>query len=50
MGQFCTELAIAKARKHGVGVVVARNTNHYGIAGYYVEEVARKHGVCAGRR
>jgi LDH2 family malate/lactate/ureidoglycolate dehydrogenase len=29
------ELAIAKARAHGVGFVVARNSNHYGAAANY---------------
>lgn len=29
------DLAIAKAKKHGVGFVVAQNSTHYGIAGYY---------------
>jgi LDH2 family malate/lactate/ureidoglycolate dehydrogenase len=28
-------LAIAKAREHSVGFVAVRNSNHYGIAGYY---------------
>lgn len=28
-------LAIEKARKHGMGMVVVRNSTHYGIAGYY---------------
>ena len=30
------ELAIEKAKKHGLGMVVVRNSTHYGIAGYYV--------------
>jgi len=30
------ELAIEKAKKYGMGMVVARNSTHYGIAGYYV--------------
>lgn len=30
------ELAIDKAKKHGMGMVVVRNSTHYGIAGYYV--------------
>ena len=30
------ELAIQKARKYGMGMVVAKNSTHYGIAGYYV--------------
>jgi len=28
-------MAIDKAREHGVGFVAVRNSNHYGIAGYY---------------
>lgn len=28
-------LAIAKAKKYGLGMVAVRNSNHYGIAGYY---------------
>jgi len=31
----CMEMAIAKARTYGLGMVVARNSTHYGIAGYY---------------
>ncbi len=31
----CMSMAIQKAREHGVGVVTARNSTHYGIAGYY---------------
>ena len=30
-------LAIKKAKKLGVGMVVARNSTHYGIAGYYTD-------------
>ena len=30
------ELAIEKAKEHGMGMVVVRNSTHYGIAGYYV--------------
>ena len=29
------EMAIAKAKKYGLGMVVVRNSTHYGIAGYY---------------
>lgn len=29
------QLAISKAREHGVGFVAVRNSNHFGIAGYY---------------
>lgn len=35
IGKYCMELAIEKAKKSGVGWVAARNSNHYGIAGYY---------------
>jgi LDH2 family malate/lactate/ureidoglycolate dehydrogenase len=28
-------MAIEKAKKHGVGLVAVRNSNHYGIAAYY---------------
>ena len=32
---YCMNLAIEKAKKYGLGMVVARNSTHYGIAGYY---------------
>eukprot|EP00736_Rhodelphis_marinus_P003566 Rmarinus@m.19043 len=35
IGVRCMEMAIAKAKKHGIGMVAARNSTHYGIAGYY---------------
>lgn len=31
----CMQMAIDKAGKYGTGMVVARNSTHYGIAGYY---------------
>jgi len=31
----CMELAIEKARAYGLGMVVARNSTHYGFAAYY---------------
>jgi LDH2 family malate/lactate/ureidoglycolate dehydrogenase len=34
-GAFAMGLAIEKARKTGMGMVTLRNSNHYGIAGYY---------------
>jgi LDH2 family malate/lactate/ureidoglycolate dehydrogenase len=33
--QRAMQLAISKARQHSVGFVAVRNSNHYGIAGYY---------------
>ena len=35
VGKFAMEIAIQKAKETGVGWVVARNSNHYGIAGFY---------------
>ncbi|KAH9422782.1 hypothetical protein DERP_008045 [Dermatophagoides pteronyssinus] len=35
VGKFCMELAIKKAKESGVGWVVAKGSNHFGIAGYY---------------
>ena len=35
------QMAIDKARQHGLGMVVVRNSTHYGIAGYYAGMAAR---------
>ena len=35
IGTTCMNMAIEKARTYGMGMVVARNSTHYGIAGYY---------------
>ena len=35
IGPFCMQMAINKAKKHGVGFVAVGNSTHYGIAGYY---------------
>lgn len=35
VGKRAMEMAIEKARKYGMGMVAVRNSNHYGIAGYY---------------
>ena len=37
------KLAIEKAKESGVGWVVAKRSNHFGIAGYY-SEMALKEG------
>jgi LDH2 family malate/lactate/ureidoglycolate dehydrogenase len=34
-GKQAMELAIEKAQKAGIGLVTMRNSNHYGMAGYY---------------
>jgi len=35
VGKFCIDLAIEKAKTAGIGWVSARNSNHFGIAGWY---------------
>ena len=42
------ELAIRKAKTSGMGMVAVRNSNHYGIAGYYTKMAAREGliGIC----
>lgn len=44
IGHMAMELAIQKAKVNGVGIVIARNSNHYGIAGYYAK-MACKEGL-----
>ena len=36
-GRYAMEMAIKKAKTSGVGIVTVRNSNHYGIAGYYAK-------------
>lgn len=35
VGNFCTDLAVRKAKQSGIGWVVANRSNHFGIAGFY---------------
>ncbi len=46
MGQIAgtdsMELAIKKAEKNGIGIVTTRNSNHYGIAGFYAKMASSK--------
>ncbi len=46
MGQLAAhkgmEMAIEKAGKSGMGMVVVRNSNHFGIAGYYAKMASDK--------
>ena len=44
IGVFAMEKAIEKAKTSGVGIVSVRNSNHYGIAGYYAQ-MASKQGL-----
>ncbi|MET1160128.1 MAG: Ldh family oxidoreductase [Thermoprotei archaeon] len=41
-GVKAIEIAIEKAQYYGVGVVAVRNSNHYGIAGYYALRAVEK--------
>lgn len=41
IGYRCMEMAIRKAKEYGMGMVVARNSCHYGIAGYYTTMATR---------
>ncbi|MCJ7509030.1 MAG: Ldh family oxidoreductase [candidate division Zixibacteria bacterium] len=43
-GVFAMNLAIEKAKKNGLGFATVRNSNHYGIAGYYAL-MALKHDL-----
>ena len=48
LGVQAMELAIEKAKTVGVGMVAVRNSNHYGIAGYYTRMAAEAGltGIC----
>ncbi|MDR0998067.1 MAG: Ldh family oxidoreductase [Treponema sp.] len=39
-------MAIAKAKKCGLGMVAVRNSTHYGIAGYYALMAAKENQIC----
>lgn len=41
-GIFSMDLAIKKAKQHGIGIVTTRNSGHYGIAGYYANLAAEQ--------
>lgn len=42
LGITAMELAISKAKTAGFGMVTVRNSNHYGIAGYYAKMAANQ--------
>lgn len=42
IGRQAMEIAIRKAKDSGVGIVSVRNSNHYGIAGYYANMACRE--------
>ena len=41
----CMAMAIERARTYGLGMVVARNSTHYGIAGYYALMACRENMI-----
>lgn len=41
-GYEAMQLAIQKAKKTGMGMVAVRNSNHYGMAGYYARIAAKQ--------
>ena len=42
VGHHAMELAIGKAREHGMGSVAVRNSGHFGVAGYYARMAAEQ--------
>lgn len=48
VGKKSMTMAIDMANKHGMGIVCVRNSNHYGIAGYYTKMAADADmlGIC----
>ena len=45
IGKKSMQMAIEKAKKYGLGMVVARNSTHYGIAGYYAAMAAQENMI-----
>ncbi|XP_075998283.1 putative oxidoreductase YjmC isoform X2 [Genypterus blacodes] len=45
VGKFCMDLAIKKAKEVGIGWVVARGSNHYGIAGFYAMKALQENMI-----
>jgi LDH2 family malate/lactate/ureidoglycolate dehydrogenase len=41
VSEFCAHRVIEKAKSAGTGFCAARNSNHYGIAGYWAEMIAK---------
>lgn len=45
IGTRAMQMAIDKAKEHGLGMVVVRNSTHYGIAGYYALMAAQNNMI-----
>jgi LDH2 family malate/lactate/ureidoglycolate dehydrogenase len=48
VSDLAMDLAVSKARANGLGAVTVKNSNHFGIAGYYVQKAidAGMVGIC----
>lgn len=42
VGNFCMKLAMKKAKEVGIGWVVAKGSNHFGICGWYTMQAAKE--------
>ncbi|KAI0562392.1 malate dehydrogenase [Gracilaria domingensis] len=42
IGPKCMDMCLEKAKKHGLAMVVVRNSTHYGAAGYYVDKAQQQ--------
>uniref|UniRef100_A0A915EAI8 Malate dehydrogenase n=1 Tax=Ditylenchus dipsaci TaxID=166011 RepID=A0A915EAI8_9BILA len=40
VGNYCTQLAVEMAKEFGIGWVVAKNSNHFGICAHYTLQMA----------
>ncbi len=45
VGYKAMNMAIEKAKKYGMGMVAARNSTHYGIAGYYASMAVKENMI-----
>lgn len=41
ISKIVSEKAVDMAQKNGIGIAVVRNSNHYGIAGYWAEQIMK---------
>jgi L-2-hydroxycarboxylate dehydrogenase (NAD+) len=46
IGYKSMQMAINKAKEYGMGMIAVRNSNHYGIAGYYTLMAAANNMIC----
>lgn len=46
VSEFCMNKAIEKAKEFGMGMAAARNSSHYGIAGYWASMATKAGMIC----